>query len=242
MRVNYQKQEIYVDIPLTTQTGKTRVKVRNTFADYGEPTATRRIPFGLHHYIEWQIGYDVTEDAIADTTLQHLQFIGANGKLKCLYELSEIIHYLKDFGAISPQQIQTLTYKLEALAPEDFIENSLHISRDAFMPRVIAGLSFLCSHINYPLAIYRFNGNLISEVIVREKQRAVGVQPMLYFCFPVTNLLSITPLIGRTANQNECATLVIRSDGANDYLKMLEIFGILSKSHNHDILEILRVI
>ena len=112
------------------------------------------------------------------------------------------------------------------------------------MPKTIAGLNFYCSHINYPLAIYKFNGNLISEVIIREKQRAIGVQPMLYFCFPVTNLSPTTtlPLIGRMANQNEHANLIINRNDANDYLKMLEIFGVLSESHNHDILEILRII
>ena len=244
LQVNQQRQEIYVDIPLTTQTGKTRVKVRNTFADYGEPTATRQTPFSLNHYIEWQIGYDVTQDRIDDTTLKHLQFMGANGKLKSLYELSEIVHYLKNFGAISPQQIQALSQRLAALPVTSFIENSLHISRDIFMPKTIAGLNFYCSHVNYPLAIYQFNGNLISEVIIREKQRAIGVQPMLYFCFPVTNLSPTTtlPLIGRMANQNEHANLIINRNDANDYLKMLEIFGVLSESHNHDILEILRII
>lgn len=218
------------------------MKVRNTFADYGEPTATRQTPFSPNHYIEWQIGYDVTQDRINDTTLGHLQFTGANGELKSLYELSEIVHYLKNFGAILPQQIQALSQRLAALPATSFIENSLHISRDIFMPRTIAGLNFYCSHVNYPLAIYQFNGNLISEVIIREKQRAIGVQPMLYFCFSVANLLPATPLIGRTANRKEHATLVINRNDANDYLKMLEIFGILSESHNHDILEILRII
>lgn len=244
LKVNQQRQEIYVDIPLTTQTGKTRVKVRNTFADYGEPTATRQTPFSLNHYIEWQIGYDVTQDRIDDTTLEDLQFMGANGKLKSLYELSEIVYYLKNFGAILPQQIQALSQKLASLSAMNFIDNSLHISRDMFIPRTIAGLNFYCSHVNYPLAIYQFNGNLISEVIIREKQRAIGVQPMLYFCFPVINLSPTTPLplIGRIANQNEHATLIINRNDANDYLKMLEIFGVLSESHNHDILEILRII
>lgn len=201
-------------------------------------------PFGPNHYIEWQIGYDVTQDRINDTTLRRLQFTGANGKLKSLYELSEIVHYLKNFGAISPQQIQALSQRLAALPVTSFVENSLHISRDIFMPKTIAGLNFYCSHVNYPLAIYQFNGNLISEVIIREKQRAIGVQPMLYFCFPVTNLSPTTPLplIGRIASQNEHATLIINRNDANDYLKMLEIFGVLSESHNHDILEILHII
>ena len=235
-------ENILIDIPLTTQTGKIRVKARNTFADYGEPVATRQIYFNYKHYIEWQIGYDITQDKITNTTLPHLKFIGANKKQKSLYELSEIVYYLKTFGAISSLQIQELIQRLKTLQPDNFMENSLRINRDIFMPKVIAGLEFSCSYVNYPLAIYQFDRDLISEVIIKEKQKAIGVQPMLYFCFPVASLLTDTQLIGRTAYQNEIVTLVINSYDANNYLKMLEIFGILSQNHNHDVLEILNII
>ena len=122
------------------------------------------------------------------------------------------------------------------------MENSLKISREMPIPRIIAGLNFSCSYVNYPLAIYQFTENMLSEIIIKEKQRAIGVQPMLFFCFPVSNLFSTTPLIGRTANQNEQATLIINASDAYDYLKMLEIFGMLSQKHNHDILEIIKLI
>lgn len=242
LQVDIQNRSILVDIPLTAPTGKIRVKARNTFADYGEPVSTRQTCFHLKHYIEWQIGYDVTQDRVAHTTLPHLQFIGANGKTKSLYELGEIVYYLSFFKAISLPQIRELKQRLQALPQSSLMENSLRISRDIFMPRIIAGLNFSCSYVNYPLVIYQFNGDLISEIIIREKQRAVGIQPMLYFCFPVTNLSCKTPLIGRTANQNECAAFVIDGGSANDYLRMLEIFGILSRSHNHDVLEILNIL
>ena len=41
---------------------------------------------------------------------------------------------------------------------------------------------------------------IIAEITIREKQRAVGTQSMLYFCFPITELKSEDPLIGRCAN------------------------------------------
>ena len=40
---------------------------------------------------------------------------------------------------------------------------------------------------------------------VRIKQRAVGIQPMLYFCFPITELITNKPLIGRSAKKQEFA-------------------------------------
>ena len=242
LRVDHELQRVLVDIPLTRQTGKIRVKERNTFEDYGKPVATRQNSFSENHYIEWQIGYDVTEDRQAETTLSDWTFEGANTKIKYLYELSEIVYYLKQFGAILPEQIEELIDKLKSLDKSFFIENSLIISRDTFSTEKIAGLDFSSSYVNYPLAVYHFSDDLIAEIVIKEKQRAVGVQPMLYFCFPVTLLSSNTELIGREANKNECATFVIDANSANDYLKMIELFGILSSSHNHDVLEILNII
>ena len=54
-----ENNKIRIEIPLTTQSGKIRVKIRNSFYEYGIPTATKQIPFSQKHYIEWQIGYDV---------------------------------------------------------------------------------------------------------------------------------------------------------------------------------------
>ena len=59
MRVSkIEDNKIFVEIPLTAQSGKARVKIRNSFYEYGLPTATRQVPFSQKHYIEWQIGYD----------------------------------------------------------------------------------------------------------------------------------------------------------------------------------------
>lgn len=91
-----ENHKIYVEIPLTTQSGKTRVKIRNSFYEYGLPTATRQIPFSQKHYIEWQIGYDVNKgnkEKLALSSLQDTSFQGANGKIKALYELSEYLYY-----------------------------------------------------------------------------------------------------------------------------------------------------
>ncbi|WP_231944795.1 MULTISPECIES: hypothetical protein [Helicobacter] len=91
-----EKGRICVEIPLTTQSGKIRIKIRNSFYEYGIPTATRQIPFSQKHYIEWQIGYDVDKsdkEKLALSTLQETHFVGANEKNKALYELSEYLYY-----------------------------------------------------------------------------------------------------------------------------------------------------
>ncbi|GAA9936975.1 hypothetical protein VN0871_09880 [Helicobacter pylori] len=52
IKVSGDKKAIEVSIPLTSISGKVRVKIRHAFSDYGISTATRTIPFGLKHYVE----------------------------------------------------------------------------------------------------------------------------------------------------------------------------------------------
>lgn len=53
--------KILVDVPLTEQSGKFRVKVREAVNEHGRPAATRQEAFTKNHYVEWQIGYDVAK-------------------------------------------------------------------------------------------------------------------------------------------------------------------------------------
>ncbi|GAA7197426.1 hypothetical protein HpCK18_12950 [Helicobacter pylori] len=116
IKVSGDKKAIEVSIPLTSISGKVRVKIRHAFSDYGVSTATRKIPFSLKHYVEWQIGYDVPikdKEKFELTTLkdEKYHFLGANSKTKTLYELSEIIYYAKQLDLISLENLEnTLKY------------------------------------------------------------------------------------------------------------------------------------
>ncbi len=65
---------------------------------------------------------------------------------------------------------------------------------------------------------------------------------MLYFCFPITELESDNPLIGRCANTKEFAYFKINKNNSFIMLEMVKIFGMLSPSHQYDTLEILDLI
>jgi len=65
---------------------------------------------------------------------------------------------------------------------------------------------------------------------------------MLYLCFPITELKSDVNLIGRTAEVKEIANFEITKDNIKIFLEMLKMFGILSSSHRHDILQIINTI
>lgn len=95
----------------------------------------------------------------------------------------------------------------------------------------------------YPLLIYKFDGyEIVTEIKITEKQRAVGTQPMLYLCFPITELKSKNNLVGRTAQTKEIAYFEVTKRNIKVFLEMLKMFGILSSNHKHDIVQIINTI
>ncbi|MGL2571094.1 R.Pab1 family restriction endonuclease [Helicobacter pylori] len=243
IKVNDDKKVIEVSIPLTSTSGKARVKIRHAFSDYGISTATRKIPFSLKHYVEWQIGYDVPikdKEKFELTTLkdEKYHFLGANNKVKTLYELSEIIDYAKRLGLISLENLENTLKYLEK--QKQFIEDNF--IRERFRSHQFGGMDFELSRISYPLLIHSFNDNQLSEIVIREQQYGSKTQAMLYFCFSILELKTATPLLNRTAALKEHALLTIHKTNALVFLEMLKIFGLLSQSHHNDVLKILEKI
>ncbi len=246
-----ENQTITVNIPLTTPRGKTRIKKRDDLTEYGVPVSTKSEPFSQNCYVEWQIGYDVVtsdKEKLDKTTLKNLRFTGANEKEKALYELSEYIKYFYDWNVISRQELTNMLDYLSAMNENDFLDNpithpELAIKRTNFVEKQINGFGFLWTQVEYPLLVYKFgNSDIVNEIIIKEKQRAVGVQPMLYLCFPITELENFETLLGRTANTNECATFLIDKNNIGVFLETLKLFGTLSKNHNKDVISIINII
>lgn len=250
MRISkLEDNKIYIEIPLTSQSGKARVKIRNSFYKYGLPTATKQNPFSQKHYIEWQIGYDADKsdsDKMKLTSLKNTEFIGANGKNKALYELSEYLFYFVKWNIISIDEINYILSFLENINKNNFLDSNFQILRSHPIQRNILGIDFYCSEVRYPLLVHKFdNFDILVEIIIREKQRAIGSQPMLYVCFPITQLVPFknkSVLLGRVAETKEFAYLVLDSKDKQFLLESFKIFGILSPSHNYDIIQILNII
>ncbi|MGL2448786.1 R.Pab1 family restriction endonuclease [Helicobacter pylori] len=245
IKVSGDKKVIEVSIPLTSISGKARVKIRHAFSDYGISTATRKIPFSLKHYVEWQIGYDVPikdKEKFKLTTLkdEKYHFLGANNKVKTLYELSEIIYYAKQLNLISLENLENTLKYLEK--QKQFIEDNFTITRERFRSHQFGGMDFELSRISYPLLIHSFNDNQLSEIVIREQQYGSKTQAMLYFCFSILELKTATPLLNRTAMLKEHALLIIHKTNALMFLEMLKIFGLLSQAHHNDVLKILEKI
>jgi hypothetical protein len=246
--LNNTEKIISVSIPLTANSGKIRIKNRSILNEYGITFATKEIPFKQSNYVEWMIGYDVIKkefDKLADTTLPETFFIGANAKEKALYELSEYIYYFYLWNIITKKNLEDIENYLNSIANEDLLDNNsqLKISRDNFSEKEIDGIKFKCTLVKYPLLVREFgNFEIISEIKITEQQRAMATQPMLYLCFPITELRANSILIGRTAGTKEFAYFDITKNNIKVFLEVLKMFGILSKSHRHDVLEIIKLI
>ena len=224
---------------LSKATGKIRIKERLAFSDYGQPIAPTKTIITPKHYIEWQIGYD---RVIEKGEIVH--FIGANGKEKQIYELSEFLEFGLKTNLILKKELENLRLKIEN--NDIFIDEKEKITREHFISEKIGEIEFLKSRVSYPLLVHKFESkDMLCEIIVREKQRAVGTMPMLYFCVPVANLQDEKgefSFVGRQIQSKENGYLQINLSNIAVFVKMFQIFGLLSKTHKHDCLEILNYI
>ena len=151
------------------------------------------------------------------------------------------------WGIINKAEIENLCTFLQNLKNEDFIDSreDLQIFRSHPKQKQILDIEFYVSEVKYPLLVHKFgNFDVLVEVIIKEKQRAIGVQPMLYVCFPITELESKdnTTFLGRVANTKEYGILSLDFRHKTFVLECFKIFGILSKSHCYDVLQILHLI
>jgi hypothetical protein len=248
IELNGTEKNIKVQIPLTKNSGKIRIKNRSILNEYGLNYATRRDPFKQSNYVEWMIGYDVVtkkEDKLKLTTLPNLRFTGANDKEKALYELSEFIYYFYKWNVIKKDDLTEIKTFLENIDEDKLLENheKLQISRDNFKKQEINGINFNLTHVKYPLLVQEFGSfEIVCEIKITEQQYAMSTQAMIYLCFPITELESKKTLLGRVAETKESACFNINEKNISVFLEILKSFGFLSSSHKTDVLRIIDLI
>ena len=245
IKIDEAKKEIAAEIPLIMPGGKARVKERSSVFDYGTSFPARSCALHQRNYVEWQISYD--EIACEPPLVSDIVFVNNKGKEKRLFELSLILYHLRRWNFIGKDCLGALTEFLSSLGKDDLIDRhdaACQIRRTHPIEQDINGMNFSRMRLEYPQLIYKFRQyEIIAEVTVREKQWAVGVQPMLYFCFPISGLRSHSdPLLGRMAYPNESADFVFNQSNSHVVLEMTKIFGMLSEPHNADIVAILQAI
>lgn len=184
MHIDDNNRIVAESIPLTRPTGKFRVKTRRSYREYGQPFSLRRRRFTANNYVEWQISYDtVTKPGHLVISYERRE------QRRFLTELSFYFYKFYKWGIIRRQDAKDIVDRLQGLELGELVANHEHcrISRTPPEDLQIAGMPFSGMVMEYPQLAFRI-GPYVVEIVIREKQRAVGVQPMLYFCIPISEV------------------------------------------------------
>lgn len=237
---------IRLSIPLKSQ-GKFRCKNRAAANEYGIGFAPKTQAFDEKSYVEWQIGYDAKIEDVKSkkkaTSLTKNIFIGANGNKKYLYELSEIVWKLCEIGSISKSQIENLLKEIASYAM--FLQENFQIQMKPAGAETINGIKSARSEISLPTFTFdaEVQNEIFTEISIQKQQYATGAQPMLYVIIPVQAFENANDIIGNNSSKTPFGYYTITTkEKAENFLKIFSYFGFCSEKHQHDVLEILKII
>lgn len=243
MEYKIKDKNILLVIP-ATNAGKFRFKKRKNRLDFGETFSTRECCFDDETYLEWQIGYDIpvkdVEDGKGETKLTKKHFIGSNGKRKYPYELSELLYAAVDLGLITKKDVKDLCEEVKGY--KNFIDDK-SISVEHHAKLTINGVNFEETSIKLPtLFMVETLDNTQIEVSIQKQQYASGVQPMIYFCIPIKSFTNYSEIMGRSSVAKDELVYAISKSNVLNIVYLMKIFGMASKRHNHDVVQIIQTI
>jgi len=225
--------------------GKLRFKKRDSNLAFGETFSTRTEPFDEKTYLEWQIGFDVLAKEVqkgeAETKLNAQSFIGSNGKEKYPYELSELFFSAIEQRLISRKDVGTLLDEISAY--RELIDEKAISVEEKTSTINLNGIRFEETCIKLPtlFMIQPQDGTQI-EVAIKQQQYASGVQPMVYFCIPLKSFKNWSSLLGRPSVSDDKLVYMVNKNNVENLSNLMKVFGMASERHQHDIIEIIKVI
>lgn len=80
------------------------------------------------------------------------------------------------------------------------------------------------------------------EVSIQKQQYASGVQPMIYFCIPIKSFTNYSEIMGRSSVAKDALVYAISKSNVLNIVYLMKIFGMASKRHNHDVVQIIQTI
>ena len=225
---------VLVRLPLTDVTGKVRVKEK-TPDGFGIPVAPSKTSLGKKHYLEWQIGYD-SPNTNSPSSVPQIQFT-RKGETKYGHELSRILLDALRLGIISTNDLQRELAMLPKLAEKSFEERE-SVEMEAAQKPDEAG--FARSVQRVPQFIKLTDHGAV-QIQLKQKQRAVGYQAMVYVCLPMDQVLNDEGVPRKTAAAKSKETVFYRFDRENAgfLLDIVRAFAMASKQHNEDVGNIL---
>src|ERR1017187_5121223 len=185
VRIETLTNAVRVRLPLTDVTGKVRVKEKSS-EGFGRPVAPSKVSLGKKHYLEWQIGYDLT-NTNSPSVVPEIRFL-RNGETKYGHELSKMVLEAVRLGLISTNQLVREIEALKKVQPSEFEENqtvqveiSTNNAADGFQSAIQRLPQFT-----------KTTPHGWVQIQLKQKQRAVGYQAMVYVCLPMNQVLDMS--------------------------------------------------
>jgi hypothetical protein len=226
--------QIQVRLPITTPTGKVRVK-RPVFGHAAGPVACRTVALAQGDYLEWQISYDT--DSANDPSVVPGVVLQKQQGTRYGYESVRLLVESRNIGALSDERFNELAKLVHAPFPGG-IEEQEHIARveDPDADTVATQFGFSRHHLHVP-NYWRTGANYSVEIKIAAKQRAVGNQAMIFVNLPVEHCESLNeaPLIGRIANKNENIGFTVDAHNVDVVYDTIVAFAVASVAHRNDL-------
>ncbi len=237
VRVDATADRINVRLPLTDVTGKVRVKHRNP-GGIEEPVAPLQTKLDDSDYLEWQIGYD-TLDPYHPSLATGVRF-QRRGLTKLGCELSKILVDARRIGLINDDQLRRERDFLATIRDKNFEETAKLNIEKASSPNepLPDGFDRLVEEI--PMFSKETPHGRI-EIQLKPKQRAVGMQAMVYVCLNMRDLRDSSGSPRATARAHAKEMVLYRFDKTNTDLlfDIIRAFGMASRQSNEDVSNIL---
>ena len=227
-------EAVRVRLPLTDVTGKVRVKEKSSDG-FGLPVAPSKTALGKKHYLEWQVGYDIP-NTNSPSVVPQIYFT-RKGETKYGHELSKIIFEAVRLGILSTNDLVREIEALKMIKPAEFEENqsvqvevSTNASADGFQSAIQRLPQFT-----------KTTPHGWVQIQLKQKQRAVGYQAMVYVCLPLNEVLAMDGKSRKAgpAKSKETVCYDFTRENAAFLLDILHAFGLASQQHNEDVRKIL---
>jgi len=226
--------QIQVSLPITTPTGKVRVK-RPVVGHAASPVACCTVPIAQGDYLEWQISYD-TEEANAPSVVPGVVLLKPQGT-RYGYELVRLLVESRNIGALSDERFNELDQLVHAPF-QGGIEEQEQIARvdDPDANTVATQFGFSRHYLHVP-NYWRTGATYSVEIKIAAKQRAVGNQAMIFVNLPVEHCESQNgvPLIGRRANSKEKISFTVGAHNVDVVYDTIVAFAVASEAHRNDL-------
>lgn len=232
--ISTKNEAVRVRLPLTDVTGKVRVKEKSSDG-FGLSVAPSKTLLSKNHYLEWQIGYDIP-NTNSPSVVPEIRFT-RNGETKYGHELSKIIFEAMRLGILSTNDLVREIEALKNIKPSELEENQ----------PVQVEVSTNAEANGFQSAVQRLPQFTKStphgwvQIQLKQKQRAVGYQAMVYVCLPMNEVSAMdgTPRKPGPAKSKETVLYDFNRNNAAFLLDIIHAFGIASQQHNEDVRKIL---